>query len=268
MTFFAAPVVLAAVAQATEHIRLTSAVSVLSTADPVQVFEDFATVDLISAGRAEITAGRGAYTESFPLFGYDFADEDLERAVAHSVTWAELGDDPRRYLLTGADRAGNLLELVVLDLGGDGLVTHAMGLRRSTARSFSETSDDPEAHVRTYQERRADHRRDDRAVRRGGRARLGAASARRTSPGTWTSTARWGCRVSRVGPAGTRASRRSRSAGTDRGRHGLRAHPPSGPPLPGERVERLEPSVSRDLARSGPISSSAASCSAAPRAAA
>jgi probable LLM family oxidoreductase len=69
-------VVLAAVGQATERIRLTSTVSVLSTADPVKVFEDFATVDLISAGRAEITAGRGAYSESFPLFGYDLADYD------------------------------------------------------------------------------------------------------------------------------------------------------------------------------------------------
>lgn len=69
-------VVLAAVAQATEHIRLTSTVTVLSTADPVKVFEDFTAVDLISGGRAEITAGRGAYTESFPLFGYDLADYD------------------------------------------------------------------------------------------------------------------------------------------------------------------------------------------------
>ena len=70
------PVVLAAVAQATERIRLTSTVTVLSTADPVKVFEDFAAVDLISQGRAEITAGRGAYTESFPLFGFDIADYD------------------------------------------------------------------------------------------------------------------------------------------------------------------------------------------------
>ena len=70
------PVVLAAIAQATERIRLTSTVTVLSTADPVKVFEDFAAVDLISAGRAEITAGRGAYTESFPLFGHDLADYD------------------------------------------------------------------------------------------------------------------------------------------------------------------------------------------------
>ena len=69
-------VVLAAVAQTTEHIRLTSTVTVLSTADPVKVFEDFTAVDLISGGRAEITAGRGAYTESFPLFGHDLADYD------------------------------------------------------------------------------------------------------------------------------------------------------------------------------------------------
>jgi probable LLM family oxidoreductase len=70
------PVVLAAIAQATERIRLTSTVTVLSTADPVKVFEDFTAVDLISAGRAEITAGRGAYTESFLLFGHELADYD------------------------------------------------------------------------------------------------------------------------------------------------------------------------------------------------
>ena len=70
------PVVLAAIAQATQRIRLTSTVTVLSTADPVKVFEDFTAVDLISDGRAEITAGRGAYTESFPLFGHDLADYD------------------------------------------------------------------------------------------------------------------------------------------------------------------------------------------------
>ena len=69
-------VVLSAIAQATQRIRLTSTVTVLSTADPVKVFEDFTAVDLISGGRAEITAGRGAYTESFPLFGHDLADYD------------------------------------------------------------------------------------------------------------------------------------------------------------------------------------------------
>ncbi len=64
------------------------------------------------------------------------AGEDIEHAAAHSVTWVELGDDPRRYLLAGPDRAGNLLVLVVLDLGGEELVIHAMGLRRSTAQEL------------------------------------------------------------------------------------------------------------------------------------
>lgn len=70
----ATPVVLAAIAQATKNIRLASATTVLGTADPVRVFEDFSTVDLISGGRAEIIAGRGAFIESFPLFGYDLDD--------------------------------------------------------------------------------------------------------------------------------------------------------------------------------------------------
>ena len=67
-------VVLAAAAARTTRIRLTSAVSVLSSDDPVRVFQDFATIDLISGGRAEIMAGRGSFTESFPLFGQDLAD--------------------------------------------------------------------------------------------------------------------------------------------------------------------------------------------------
>ncbi len=67
-------VVLAAIASVTKRIRLTSATTVLGTSDPVRVFEDFATLDLLSDGRAEMIAGRGAYTESFPLFGYDLAD--------------------------------------------------------------------------------------------------------------------------------------------------------------------------------------------------
>jgi probable LLM family oxidoreductase len=69
-------VVLAAIAAKTERIRLTSAVSVLSSDDPVRVFQDFATLDLLSGGRAEIMAGRGSFTESFPLFGYDLDDYD------------------------------------------------------------------------------------------------------------------------------------------------------------------------------------------------
>ena len=69
-------VVLAAAAARTRRIRLTSAVSVLSSDDPVRVFQDFATLDLLSGGRAEIMAGRGSFIESFPLFGYDLADYD------------------------------------------------------------------------------------------------------------------------------------------------------------------------------------------------
>src|ERR671934_2830311 len=69
-------VVLAAAAARTRRIRLTSAVSVLSSDDPVRVFQDFATLDLISGGRAEIMAGRGSFIESFPLFGYDLKDYD------------------------------------------------------------------------------------------------------------------------------------------------------------------------------------------------
>jgi probable LLM family oxidoreductase len=67
-------VVLAAAAVRTKNIRLTSAVTVLSSDDPVRVFQDFATVDLLSDGRAEIMAGRGSFIESFPLFGYDLND--------------------------------------------------------------------------------------------------------------------------------------------------------------------------------------------------
>src|SRR3954449_11226788 len=69
-------VVLAAGAERTRRIRLTSAVSVISSDDPVRVFQDFATLDLLSGGRAEIMAGRGSFIESFPLFGYDLEDYD------------------------------------------------------------------------------------------------------------------------------------------------------------------------------------------------
>lgn len=69
-------VVMAAIAGITKRIRLSSAVTVLSTLDPVRVFQDFATADLVSGGRAELIAGRGAYIESFSLFGDDFAKYD------------------------------------------------------------------------------------------------------------------------------------------------------------------------------------------------
>ena len=69
-------VVLAAGAARTKRIRLTSAVTVLSSDDPVRVFQEFSTVDLLSGGRAEIMVGRGSFIESFPLFGYDLEDYD------------------------------------------------------------------------------------------------------------------------------------------------------------------------------------------------
>src|ERR1700704_203201 len=70
-------VVLAAMAARTKHIRLGSAVTVLSTDDPVRVYERFATLDALSDGRAEIILGRGSFTESFPLFGYNLDDYDV-----------------------------------------------------------------------------------------------------------------------------------------------------------------------------------------------
>lgn len=90
-------VVLAAAAERTKNIRLTSAVTVLSSDDPIRVFQQFATLDLLSNGRAEIMAGRGSFIESFPLFGYDLNDyntlfaEKLELLLklrdSERVTW-------------------------------------------------------------------------------------------------------------------------------------------------------------------------------------
>jgi len=70
-------VVLAAIAARTSRIRLGSAVTVLSTDDPVRVFQRFSTIHAISSGRAEVTIGRGSFTESYPLFGYDMADYEI-----------------------------------------------------------------------------------------------------------------------------------------------------------------------------------------------
>ena len=69
-------IVLAAAASITKKIKLTSTVTVLSSAEPVKVYQDFATIDLISNGRAEIAVGRGSFIESFPLFGYNLSDYD------------------------------------------------------------------------------------------------------------------------------------------------------------------------------------------------
>jgi probable LLM family oxidoreductase len=142
-------VVLAAVAAVTKNIKLSSAVTVLSSADPVRVFQNFSTLDLISKGRAEIMAGRGSFIESFPLFGYDLDDYDelfaekldllLKINNAETVSWEGhhrasikgLGIYPRPYqqqlpiwLAVGGTpasviRAGSLnLPLTIAILGG------------------------------------------------------------------------------------------------------------------------------------------------------
>lgn len=90
-------VILAAAASRTKQIRLASAVTVLSAADPVRVFQEFATLDLLSNGRAEIVAGRGSFTESFPLFGFRLQDYDdlfaekldllLQLREQNPITW-------------------------------------------------------------------------------------------------------------------------------------------------------------------------------------
>ena len=143
-------VILAAVAALTKHIKLSSAVTVLSSADPVRVFQNFATLDLISKGRAEIMAGRGSFIESFPLFGYDLDDyddlftENLELLLninSHEIVTSEghhrapingLGVYPRPYqqqlpiwIAVGGTpasvvRAGSLnLPLTIAILGGN-----------------------------------------------------------------------------------------------------------------------------------------------------
>ncbi len=142
-------VVLAGVAAVTKQIRLSSAVTVLSSADPVRTFQNFATLDLISKGRAEIMAGRGSFIESFPLFGFDLDDYDdlfsehldllLKINDNEVVSWAgkhraainQLGVYPRPYqqklpvwLAVGGTpasvvRAGTLnMPLTIAILGG------------------------------------------------------------------------------------------------------------------------------------------------------
>ncbi len=90
-------IILAAAAVKTKNIKLCSAVTVLSSDDPVRVFQDFATIDQLSGGRAEIMAGRGSFIESFPLFGYDLSDYDalfteklellLKLNESEKITW-------------------------------------------------------------------------------------------------------------------------------------------------------------------------------------
>jgi alkanesulfonate monooxygenase SsuD/methylene tetrahydromethanopterin reductase-like flavin-dependent oxidoreductase (luciferase family) len=128
-------VALAAIAARTSRIRLTSAVTVLSSDDPVRVLQQFAEVDLISGGRAEIMLGRGSFIESFPLFGYDLADYDrlfaekLARLVelrgdpaAHGVfplpvqqpvpLWIGVGGNPESAVRAGALGVGMALAII------------------------------------------------------------------------------------------------------------------------------------------------------------
>jgi probable LLM family oxidoreductase len=96
-------VVLAAAAAKTTRIRLTSAVTVLSSDDPVRVFQDFATLDLLSSGRAEIMAGRGSFIESFPLFGYDL--DDYDELFAEKLDLLLALRDTERITWSGRHRA-------------------------------------------------------------------------------------------------------------------------------------------------------------------
>jgi alkanesulfonate monooxygenase SsuD/methylene tetrahydromethanopterin reductase-like flavin-dependent oxidoreductase (luciferase family) len=128
-------VALAAIAARTSRIRLTSAVTVLSSDDPVRVLQQFAEVDLISGGRAEIMLGRGSFVESFPLFGYDLADYDrlfaekLARLLelradpaAHGVfplpvqhpvpVWVGVGGNPESAMRAGALGLGMALAII------------------------------------------------------------------------------------------------------------------------------------------------------------
>ena len=89
--------VMGAIAAVTRNIRITTAVTILSSSDPVRIFEELATIDLLSSGRAELTVGRGAFIESFPLFGFDLKDYDalyeekldllLKISASAAITW-------------------------------------------------------------------------------------------------------------------------------------------------------------------------------------
>ena len=104
------PVVMAAIAGATKRIRLASAVTILSTSDPVHVFEDFATVDVVSGGRAEIIVGRGAFVESFPLFGFDLADYDalFSEKLELLLQLRRRATSPGKAFPSAAEGCGNL----------------------------------------------------------------------------------------------------------------------------------------------------------------
>lgn len=129
----APPVVLAAAAARTGNIHLTSSVTVLGSEDPVRVFQNFATLDLISGGRAEIIAGRGSFVESFPLFGYereDYADlfrEKLDALLAIRASNPAVWRGSRHTRdLTGLDIAPRPVGSLPIWVGVGGTVASAV----------------------------------------------------------------------------------------------------------------------------------------------
>lgn len=129
----APPVILAAVAARTQRIRLTSGVTVLGSEDPVRVFQNFATLDLLSGGRAEIIAGRGSFSESFPLFGYQTADyADLYREKLDALLAIRRGNPavwpggPYTRDLTGLDIAPRPVGELPIWIGSGGTPASAV----------------------------------------------------------------------------------------------------------------------------------------------
>jgi alkanesulfonate monooxygenase SsuD/methylene tetrahydromethanopterin reductase-like flavin-dependent oxidoreductase (luciferase family) len=129
----APPVVLAAIAGRTKRIRLTSGVTVLGSEDPVRVFQNFATLDLLSDGRAEIIAGRGSFSESFPLFGYQAADyADLYREKLDALLAIRAGNPvvwhggPHTRDLTGLDIAPRPVGELPIWIGSGGTPASAV----------------------------------------------------------------------------------------------------------------------------------------------
>ena len=173
-------VALAAVAARTERIRLSSAVTVLSSDDPVRVFQQFAELDLISGGRAEIMAGRGSFIESFPLFGYDL--DDYDELYAEKLDLLLKIRDSERVTWSGRLRAP-LNDAGVYPRPGPGAAA-GLGRRRRLARVGGPRRDARPA------DDAGDHRRPARAVRAAGRPvppRVRAVRARRARC-RWRST--------------------------------------------------------------------------------
>ena len=112
---------LAAAAARTRNIRLTSAVTVLSSDDPVRVYQQYATLDLISNGRAEIMAGRGSFIESFPLFGFNL--DDYDQLFAEKLELLLAIRDDEKVTWSGETRAPLQGQTVYPPLGPEGLST-------------------------------------------------------------------------------------------------------------------------------------------------